>query len=1062
MKFPISRTDLYKELADLGYKESTRIDSPNQVLLTENKGIARNTITIKGSGITAMTGLTNQNPSIVVKNSTELVTYNTTYAKTSSLMLDAGLIDDTKLDQYITASGIDKALFIDTSLYSIEVTTEGNIKVNFTDIFDEGLILLPLVDGKAYQLDQLDKLGVATDPVLKFATGISFTKANVLANRKLVPGKTNTYFIPLVLKVTAVGEFPNFTVNAVEPTQSLANYLAIGPNELLNSALTVGWMGINAITDTQFRPSLASPLNVALSIRQFKVPTMPLTYASVAIIDALKAKLTVPTDVISYTDYTSTITGTSAESRTINIIYNEDYDKTKKQVLQVYTLPITDASGLSETVTAGDFNVLNVNNVLYKASEVIDRIIEDSGKFYIGFPLAITDMPSTTNFSLNVGGLNNPNTDWVETNWVTTVTQVIPQELVIPVTKLANKFVKQLSDVDGGFKSGIKHMRVEFDVPANQEFAYGYSDKTNLTIVDESTEGLFEVIKPTSTVAIMDQTLTDGLIIKNTTGATATLRLYIQVPMTSVNQSIGSNFLVESQTTVGAVFDLVNSRIKANGDYIFLKSQTANTTIDTLGYSHRYQRLISKNQAVQFKYNSSMAQSISFGDVSPLDHTDVTIYQSSVVSANQTKVLMTSDGYIYKVDETGFNQVDRVDIREGVYIEAAIDKTGTGLIITQYQYENDDVTTKPTILSVTPIPEVLGTVEGGYSVHVSALGLAKDAQLFLTDIYDVSVEIDCTGAISYAGVLTFNDEVNGTLENSEESADFETTEEMIAALTAKGLEVTELTEWTPPTLDFICAGASTTMALNGYPFNSGGPLFTLTINDLTCPAVSVSSFGMLYQSFRDYAEGIGRTDLTDNLTWWGDSGSLHYISNNSTNEKPYRFSIDPVPNSGENWNSTITEAGANVDNESASYDPETGKITFCLAPVALSNYIQYNGWFGEGWLGRHKYQIEVDGVVYEDDRAYGEDGALISIVGSLSDVLESNSPALDIFSTWTGSGGGGGFTLNAPGRHDIRFIKQPSTGTWEGEEDPDKIPSWSSGNSVEIDENGNWSFTLVY
>lgn len=749
MNFPNKRSDLYAELVALGYTESTRIDSPNQVLLAENKGIVRNTITLKGSGITAMTGLTNQNPSIVVKSPTELTTYNLTYPKTSSLALDAGLVDDVKLNQYIVASGIDASLFISPSLYSIEVTVAGDIKIHFTDIFDEGLILLPLVDGKAYQLDQLDKLGAATDPVLKFATGKSFTKANVLANRKVVPGKPNTYFIPLVLKVKAVGEFPNFTVGAVEPDQSLVNYLAIGPNEIASSPLTVGWMGVNAITDTQFRPSVASPLKVELGIRQFKVSELALTYASTAIITALKAISSNSNAIVDYAQYTNTILSPNAENRTMDIVYAEDYDVNKTKVLQVYQMLTPEVSALNDTLANNDPVVLTLNNVNYKASELLNKIVEVGGKFYIGFENTISEIPTGSTFSFNVGGLDNPNTEWTEVNWTTTVTQTLPKALVIPVTVIPNKAVQTLSTMDGGYKLGIKHMRLEFNVPANQKFAYGFSDVSTLTIVDESDPAEFEVVKATSTVAIRNQVLPAGKIVRNKTNAVAKLKLYVQVPMDAVNQSVGSNYLDEMASTLGATVNLVTSELKGNGNYSFFGLQGTNDTVDTLGYSHRYQKLITANQAIKFKYNSLLAPSISFGTAVPLNHTDVTLYNSSVISEKQSKVLITSDGYVFKVSEAGFNQVDRIDIREGVYIEAAVDEVGTGLVITQLQYANDDLTKTPFILNISKLPEILSDITGGISVHVSGIGLANNATIYLTDIYDVVKVvpiIECAGS----------------------------------------------------------------------------------------------------------------------------------------------------------------------------------------------------------------------------------------------------------------------------------------------------------------------------
>lgn len=770
MKFPIKRSDLYVELQGMGYKESTRIDSPNQVLLTENRGITRNTITVKGAGITAMTGLTNQNRSITVKSPTELITYQTTYAKRSAISLDVGLTDDVKLNQYIQASGIDPTLFIDVRQYTIEVDTDGNLKIRFTDIFETGLIMLPLVDGNIYQLDQLDKLGAATDPVMRFATNRSFTKAQVLANRKVVPNGKGTYFIPLVLKVRAVGEFPNFTVEAVAPDASMASMLAIGPQEIINSPLTVGWMGVNAITDAQFIPSAASPLNVALAIREFKVSEMSLSYASVEIINALKA-LSSNTHIAGYDQYTSTITGPAADQRTLALVYKEDYDKTNTHVLQVYTLPASEIASLNETASTGDPVVLRMGSTAYKASEVIGRLVENQGKFYIGFETPITEVPNASSFIFNVGGIDNANTDWTPINWTTTVNQTLPKDLVIPVTALPNKSVKSLSEVEGGFKLGVKHMIIEFTVPPKQKFSYGFSSLVGVTVVDQSAPNTFDVVTPKRSVAVQDTTLAEGREIFNKTNNAAKLRLYIQVPMEAVSQIVGTNYLVESVRTVGAVFDPAKATMTGNGDYIFLGIQGTTDTVDLQGYSHRYARTIKANQAVRYKYLSTMAQSISFGLATPLDHTDVTQYESAVVSAKQTRLLITSNGNVVRINDQGFTNVDRIDIREGVYIEAAVDAEGTGLIVTQMQYPNDDLSKRPTITARNALPNVLSGIGTAISVHVSGIHMASGVAVHVTDIYDVVTVVDpISCADNDPSFVTQLDSLTGTVEVNDAEA----------------------------------------------------------------------------------------------------------------------------------------------------------------------------------------------------------------------------------------------------------------------------------------------------
>lgn len=58
-------------------------------------------------------------------------------------------------------------------------------------------------------------------------------------------------------------------------------------------------------------------------------------------------------------------------------------------------------------------------------------------------------------------------------------------------------------------------------------------------------------------------------------------------------------------------------------------------------------------------------------------------------------------------------------------------------------------------------------------------------------------EIDCTGAIDWAGILTFDDQVEGTVNNSSGTEDFSDTDEMVAGLEAKGFTVIPLNDWVP-------------------------------------------------------------------------------------------------------------------------------------------------------------------------------------------------------------------------------------------------------------------------
>lgn len=62
-------------------------------------------------------------------------------------------------------------------------------------------------------------------------------------------------------------------------------------------------------------------------------------------------------------------------------------------------------------------------------------------------------------------------------------------------------------------------------------------------------------------------------------------------------------------------------------------------------------------------------------------------------------------------------------------------------------------------------------------------------------------KIDCTGAIDWAGILTFDDQVEGSVINSSGTVDFSDTDEMVAGLEAKGFTVIPLNDWVPPPPD---------------------------------------------------------------------------------------------------------------------------------------------------------------------------------------------------------------------------------------------------------------------
>ena len=79
---------------------------------------------------------------------------------------------------------------------------------------------------------------------------------------------------------------------------------------------------------------------------------------------------------------------------------------------------------------------------------------------------------------------------------------------------------------------------------------------------------------------------------------------------------------------------------------------------------------------------------------------------------------------------------------------------------------------------------------------------APNRTAFFREQYRLAVglkltEIDCTGAIDWAGILTFDDQVEGTVNNSSGTEDFSDTDEMVAGLEAKGFTVIPLNDWVP-------------------------------------------------------------------------------------------------------------------------------------------------------------------------------------------------------------------------------------------------------------------------
>lgn len=78
------------------------------------------------------------------------------------------------------------------------------------------------------------------------------------------------------------------------------------------------------------------------------------------------------------------------------------------------------------------------------------------------------------------------------------------------------------------------------------------------------------------------------------------------------------------------------------------------------------------------------------------------------------------------------------------------------------------------------------------------------------NIMNNKIEIPCTGAIDFAGVLVLPDEVSGTMRTSTQSIDFADNGEMVVGLETLGFRALELTTWTPPIppVTISCSGAN--------------------------------------------------------------------------------------------------------------------------------------------------------------------------------------------------------------------------------------------------------------
>lgn len=79
---------------------------------------------------------------------------------------------------------------------------------------------------------------------------------------------------------------------------------------------------------------------------------------------------------------------------------------------------------------------------------------------------------------------------------------------------------------------------------------------------------------------------------------------------------------------------------------------------------------------------------------------------------------------------------------------------------------------------------------------------ANNRPAFFREQYRLAVavkltEIDCTGAIDFAGVITLDDEVSGAVNNSTGSVDYANNDELVTAMESKGFTMVELADWIP-------------------------------------------------------------------------------------------------------------------------------------------------------------------------------------------------------------------------------------------------------------------------
>lgn len=319
------------------------------------------------------------------------------------------------------------------------------------------------------------------------------------------------------------------------------------------------------------------------------------------------------------------------------------------------------------------------------------------------------------------------------------------------------------------------------------------------------------------------------------------------------------------------------------------------------------------------------------------------------------------------------------------------------------------------------------------------------------------------GVIDFSSLLVLNDEVYGEIEKDTRYFD---TLQLQTELKKLDYDLIELFPWEEPS-DYnhvpCVEGYEETVIRQSYQFmgdDTPTALYTVIINDFVVKDIRVEALDSAVYLASEMAYEQGRNEFLNDIVTYSDSSSNLYFKNTS-NSKSYSIIIqeqEVVSGMVLDFEEHYEISNRNM-NPTVLVEPSSKSIYFCLTPPRPLHYIEFGGWFGEGWKNKHKYTIEVNGVKYRDPIDYTTN---TFFVGSLQDVVSANSDALYMFNTYVSSDGGGAFVLTEPGRYDIRFIKEPSTFAWDESIDFWSTPYYTYGQRPEIDSDGNWSFTLEY